>query len=115
MSCCSCVTLRRFAPLCLIAALAASTVSAQTPASCSVLSQMTVSSWLQLLDAVGSNTADTREFSRMYYLSGSYENLGCDVEVLRQSMDCVLDRAGTGAPRELARACLAEAGLTTSE
>lgn len=105
----------RWLPICLAIAVAAGSASAKAPQSCSVLSQISMSSWLQLLDGLGDNTVEARDFTRLHNLTGSYANLGCDVAALRQSMDCVLDRAGTGASRDVARACLVEFGLTEGE
>ena len=107
--------MRRLPILCLVAGLTAGTASAEAAPTCSILAQMSVSSWLQMLGTLTDGTTQTNDLSKFYYLSGSFANLGCDVPALQQSLDCMLERAGSGPSRDLALSCLTEAGLTAGE
>lgn len=81
---------------------------------CMLLGQMAVSSWLNLLDSLGSDDtaqSDT-DLMRLDRLSASYQRVGCDMPALGAAMDCVLQKAGEARSRDVARTCMIEAGLT---
>lgn len=84
-----------------------------TPPRCALLGQMAVSSWLDLVATLPRQDAATIDpaLARLADLTGSYSNLGCDPARLGAAMDCLLDRSGSAAPHDLARACMGEAGL----
>ena len=83
-------------------------------ASCRVLGQMAVSSWLDLLGrlAGGSSQEIDPVLLRLDATTSLYDGLGCDGAVLRGAFDCLLSaNAASDSPQQNARACLAEADL----
>jgi hypothetical protein len=99
---------------CAGAALAQSQRAPPAPR-CALLGQMAVSSWLDMLGAIGTNSgpAIDEAATRLDRLSGSYATLQCDMSRLAQALDCLLDQSGTAAPQDLARRCMAQSGLAT--
>ena len=87
---------------------------ASASASCRVLGQMAVSSWLDLLGrlAGGSSQEIDPVLLRLDATTSLYDGLGCDGAVLRGAFDCLLSaNAASDSPQQSARACLAEADL----
>lgn len=80
---------------------------------CTILGQMAVSSWLDMLGALAApdDTVIDPILTRLDHLTGIYAASGCDEATLGTAMDCILSGAGNDDPRRLAQACMRDAGL----
>lgn len=101
----------------LISAILAGPALAEAAPSCAILGQMAVSSWLEMLRLLGSQEPATLEsvIARLADLTDTYTAIGCDVDALSATMDCLITRSGERNPASLARTCMAENGLTIAE
>ncbi len=99
---------------CVVATLGAAAVSADTPPRCLVTGQMAVSTWLDLLGGLATAKAEDVDpaIHRLDALTRSYAVLGCDIDQLGKAMDCLVTGSGSATSRDLARRCMAEAGIT---
>lgn len=87
------------------------------PPRCTLLGQMAVSSWLEMMGSLSQKQDDAVDpvVARLDNLSATYVTLDCDVQMLGSAMDCLLSDAGGRAPRELAQRCMGLSGLTAPE
>ena len=93
------------------APLAASAQS--TEPRCTILGQMAVSSWLDMLGALAAPDDIVIDpiLARLDHLTGIYAASGCEAARLGAAMDCIIAGAGNDDPRRLAQACMRDAGL----
>jgi hypothetical protein len=80
---------------------------------CTILGQMAVSSWLDMLGALTApdDTVIDPILARLDNLTGIYTASGCEAARLGAAMDCIISGAGNDDPRRLAQACVRDAGL----
>lgn len=92
---------------------APATANAAAPARCSLIAQMSISTFLQMAQALASNEQDgvAASAAQLADLTTTYRNMFCDISSLGQAMDCVLENAGNNTPRKLAQSCLVSADL----
>ena len=85
----------------------------ETPSRCSILGQMAISSWLDMLGELAEpkDSAIDPILSRLDHQTSIYAQTGCEIEPLATAMDCILSDAGEGTSRALALNCMDQAGL----
>lgn len=96
-----------------LAAGGVSPAASEEGPSCAILGQMAVASWLRMSGKLASPHAGAVDpaLSRLGRLSQIRTEMGCDPTVLRASLDCLMLLARQGAPKDLARHCMAETGM----
>ena len=94
-------------------AMAQTSSSDQTAGRCSLVGQMAGSVWLEMIQSLGDGRSDQVDsaIARLNDLTAVYGQIGCDLNALNATYDCVLTDREDSSPRALLRQCMADAGI----